>query len=110
MSIASAFKKSLYEDYGFRQRRYFFLFLLPPLLLFWLGANNFIKIIGLVGGVAVSLDMILLLFVYARAKDHGNRIPEYSLNIPNVVLYAMMFIFMLGAVYTLIGDKIPSSL
>ena len=102
LSVITAFKKTLQEDFQFRRRRYFFILLLPPLLLYWLGAHSFVKIIGLVGGVAVSIDMILLLFVYARAKDHGNRIPEYSLNIPNVVLYAMMFVFMLGAIYTLV--------
>ncbi|MEK7615823.1 MAG: aromatic amino acid transport family protein [Patescibacteria group bacterium] len=103
LSIVTAFRTSLREDLHLRRRGDFLLPLLPPVILFLLGVQNFIEIIGLVGGVAVSIDMILLLFVYAKAKDHGTRIPEYSMNIPNSVLYGMMLLFACGALYTLIA-------
>ena len=101
VSVVSAFRISLREDLKLRRRGDFLLPLLPPFILFFLGVRDFIEVIGLVGGVAVSIDMILLLFVYAKAKDHGTRIPEYSLNIPNPILYFMMFLFACGALYTL---------
>lgn len=102
LSIATAIRTSLKEDLHLRRGSDFLLAIMPPFLLFLFGVRNFVEIIGLVGGVAVSIDMILLLFVYAKAKDHGTRIPEYSMNIPNPVLYFMMALFALGAIYTLV--------
>ena len=103
LSVVSAFRASLQEDFKLRRRRDFLVLLLPPLALYLFGAQGFISVIGLVGGVAVSIDMILLLLVYARAKDGGNRIPEYTMRIPNIAIYLMMFLFALGAVYTLVS-------
>jgi len=101
LSIVTAFRVSLREDLHWRGKAVFLPALLPPIVLFYLGVNNFIAIIGLVGGVAVGIEMILLLFVYAKSKERGTRIPEYSMNIPNPILYLMMLIFALGALYTL---------
>ncbi len=101
VSIASAFRNSLREDFHLRRPYHFFLLLIPPVVLFILGVRDFIGIIGLVGGVAVSIDMILLLLVYARASVQGDRVPEYSLHVPHSILYAMIAIFCAGALYTL---------
>jgi len=101
LSICSAFRASLIEDFHLKRRRDFLFLMAPPVILYLFGVQDFIRTIGLVGGVAVSIDMILLLFVYARAKTNGNRVPEYSLNIPKFILYAMMLVFALGAIYTI---------
>lgn len=102
LSIVTAFRSSLSEDFRLRRRGDFLLPLFPGFILFLLGVRNFIEIIGLVGGVAVSIDMILLLLVYAKVKEKGNRIPEYSINIPRPLLYCMMGMFLLGALYTIL--------
>lgn len=102
ISILTAFRTSLKEDFNLTGKFNFLLILLPPLLLFLLGVRNFIGIIGFVGGVAVSIDMILLLLIYAKTKTNGNRIPEYSLRLPHTILYAAMILFALGAIYTLL--------
>jgi len=101
LSVVTAFRTSLREDFKLRRKSDFLLPLLPPLLLFWFGVRDFIVILSLVGGVAVSIDMILLLLVYAKAKNRGNRIPEFSINVPRPLLYAVMGIFALGAAYAL---------
>lgn len=101
LSIVTAFRTSLREDFRLRRRGDFFLPLLPALVLFLAGVRNFIAILSLVGGVAVSIDAILLIFVYAKAKEKGDRIPEYSLAIPRPALYGMILLFALGAVYTI---------
>ena len=102
LSVISAFHNSLREDFHLRRPRHFFLLLLPPALLFIFGVRDFIGIIGLVGGVAVSIDMILLLLVYGRASVKGDRVPEYSLHVPPRILYAMIGVFCVGALYTLL--------
>ena len=101
-NIATALRESLREDFRIKRRWLWVLALLPPYLLFLSGIRNFIDIIGLVGGVAVSLQLVLLIFLYVKAKKNGERVPEYSIRVPSWALYLMILFFGLGAVYTVL--------
>jgi len=101
LNLATSLKESFQEDFNFGRLGAWLLVVLPPYLLYLSGIRNFIDIIGLVGGVAISLEMILLILVYASAKKNGERIPEYSVRLPQPVLYFMMLIFAAAAAYTL---------
>jgi len=100
LSMSSSFKEALTEDFGFKKPIYFLVFVLPALIFFLSGAASFIQVIGLVGGVAGSIDMILLLLMYIRAKEHGQRVPEYSLRIPSWLIYFLLVLFFAAALYT----------
>ena len=102
LSLVSAFRASLREDFRLRRRGDFILPLLPAFILFLLGVQNFIEIIGLVGGVAVSIDTMLLFFMYEKVREKGDRIPEYSLDVPPVLIYLLMGVFILGAILTIV--------
>ena len=102
LNLATSLKESLRQDFHFNHWWAWLLAILPPYLLFLSGIRNFIDIIGLVGGVAVSLEAILLVFVYISAKRNGDRIPEYSIRVPKPVLYLLMLVFAAGAAYTLL--------
>ncbi len=102
LNLATALKESFQEDFHFGKGTSFIMTVIPPYLLFISGIRNFIDIIGLVGGVAISIETIILIFLYAKVRKEGDRIPEYSVRLPMPVLYFMMFIFAAGAVYTLI--------
>jgi amino acid permease len=102
LNLATALKESFQQDFRFKLPWAWLLVMLPPYLLFLSGIRNFIDIIGLVGGVAISLEAILLVFVYISAKKNGDRIPEYSIRLPKPLLYLMMAVFAAGAAYTLI--------
>jgi hypothetical protein len=101
LNLTTALKKSLQEDFHFKHVWAWLLAMLPPYLLFLSGIRNFIDIIGLVGGVAISLEAVLLIFVYISAKKNGDRIPEYSIRLPRIVLYLIIAVFAAGAAYTL---------
>ena len=101
LNLATSLKESFQDDFNFRRLGAWLLVVLPPYLLYLSGIRNFIDIIGLVGGVAISLEIILLILVYASAKKNGERIPEYSVRLPQPVLYFMMLIFAAAAAYTL---------
>jgi amino acid permease len=101
LNLATALKKSFWQDFHFKHGWAWLLVILPPYLLYLSGIRNFIDIIGLVGGVAVSLEAILLVFVYISAKRNGDRIPEYSIRLPRPVLYLVILVFVAAAGYTL---------
>ena len=102
INLGTALKESFQEDFYFNRRWAWLLVIIPPYVLFLSGVRNFIDIIGLVGGVAVSIEMIILIFLYAKARKNGDRVPEYSIRLPMPVLYLMMAIFAAGAVYTVL--------
>lgn len=101
-NLAVALKESLIEDFRIKRRWTWLLAIVPPYVLFLVGIRNFIDIIGLVGGVAVSLQTVLLIFLYVKAKKNGERIPEYSIRLPVWSLYLLIAVFTAGAVYTIV--------
>ena len=102
INLGTALKESFQQDFYFSRRWAWLLTIIPPYFLFLSGVRNFIDIIGLVGGVAVSIEMIILIFLYAKARKNGDRVPEYSIRLPTPLLYLMMLLFAAGAVYTVL--------
>jgi len=102
LNLATALKESFREDFHFKHVWAWLLVMLPPYLLYLSGIRSFIDIIGLVGGLAISLEAVLLVFVYISAKRNGDRIPEYSIRLPRAVLYLIILVFVAAAGYTLI--------
>lgn len=103
LNIGTSLKKSFQQDFRFKHRWAWLLAVLPPYVLYFSGIRNFIDIISLVGGVAVSMEMVILIFMYVSARKHGERIPEYSIRLPLPVLYLMILVFAAGAVYTVLA-------
>ena len=102
LNLGTALKESFQQDFRFKHRWAWLLAILPPYVLFLSGIRNFIDIIGLVGGVAVGIEMIVLVFLYSKARKAGDRMPEYSFRLPMPVLYLMMLLFAAGAAYTIL--------
>lgn len=97
---------SLFEvfHYDFRVSKIssWLLVIIPPYFLFLSGTRNFIDVINLGGAVAVGIISIIFILLYQKIKSKGQRIPEYSLNIPKWIWYTMIGLFSFGIIYTLI--------
>src|SRR3989344_1472370 len=98
---AAALVNTFHFDFKIRRFNAWVLAVLPPVLLFWGGIRSFIGIIGLAGGVALALEQIMIIFMYAKAKTKGDRVPEYSLNIPAWLLYVIIALLSIGIIYFL---------
>ena len=99
LMLGEALKETFRWDYGLKKGWAWLLAVLPPLLLFTVGLRTFIDVINMAGSLSVGLIMLTLVFVYIAAKSKGDRIPEYSLNIPLWLLYSMVVLFAAGIVY-----------
>ena len=84
--------------YDFNLNKFFgiFVIIFIPIFLILLGVNDFSKIIALVGSIFGSIDAIVLLLIYLKAKKFGNREPEYSLKISNPLIYFFILILSVG--------------
>lgn len=72
-----------------------------PLVIFVLGLRNFIKAIDIVGGVFVSLEMMLLVLIYWRAKQKGHlKKSKYKLHHALLLSIPLLLALAVGAVYS----------
>ncbi|MFH1671423.1 MAG: aromatic amino acid transport family protein [Candidatus Portnoybacteria bacterium] len=99
LTIGLTLKKILWYDMGIKKNLSWALACFVPLILFFLGLNNFITIISLVGGVFIGVDVTMMILTYLKAKKHGDLEPVYSLNLPRFLVYSLILFFILGAAY-----------
>lgn len=101
LMLGSAFLDIFHLDYNVPRKLAWLLVVVPPLVLFLGGLRTFIDIISLAGSVAIGLEGIVLTFVYIKSKSKGDRVPEYSLELPKFIYYLLIFMFGAGIVYAL---------
>lgn len=89
-------------DYRFRKFPSWLLAVAPPVILFIFGLRAFIDVISLVGSVAFGVAAILVMAMFIRSKNKGDRIPEYALHLPLWLSYVIMALFGGGIAYALI--------
>ncbi|MDO8600303.1 MAG: aromatic amino acid transport family protein [bacterium] len=95
---------TLKSDFGFSRYPAWLIASLVPVVLFWtMGGADFIRVIGVVGAVAIGIDSTIALFVFLRAKAKGERAPEYSLRLPRFAAILLGLMFVAGAAYELWG-------
>jgi len=68
-----------------------------PLVLFVLGLRDFILVIATVGAVVAVLEGSMVVLIWRKGKEKGNRKPEYSLRIPRFVPLLLLLLLILGA-------------
>ncbi len=75
-----------------------------PLIIFLLGARDFVKVISLVGALGIGINGIIYVATYFAARKKGKRKPEYALPVWLGYIGGAVIILMLigGAVYTLV--------
>ncbi len=90
LSIGLTLRNTLWYDFKIPRIISWILALFVPLFLFLIGFKNFITIIGLVGGVTLGIDGILILLMYQ--KIGGKK----------ALVYPLVLVFIAGIVYELI--------
>jgi tyrosine-specific transport protein len=99
--ICLYFKNTLIYDYHFSKIIAFSIASFLPLLLF-LKFRSFTQIIGFVGTILGTVEGIIILLIFKKAKKLGNRTPEYSLNISDFLIYSLATLLILGGLFQLI--------
>lgn len=102
LNIASSLRDSLRWDFGFGHTPAGVVACMLPFLIFMAGIRQFIELIDLVGGVVMSVELLLLLYIYWKMehakKKHTDSIIHHSAWLFIVLLLAFSF----GTVYSLI--------
>ncbi len=94
-------KHSLNWDYKIPRHLAAALVCLVPLVIFMLGLRQFIAAIDIVGGVFMSLEMLIIILIYWRAKRLGDIEPgKYQLDNVYLLAGALILMFVVGAMYS----------
>ncbi|MCH7758802.1 amino acid permease [Patescibacteria group bacterium] len=102
LALGYILRELWHDDYKIPLIQAWLLTILVPGILFMLGLQSFVKVIGFSGGILAGIQSILLISAYYQAKKKGDRSPEFSFNLPKPVAYSFYLIFMVGIVYQLI--------
>lgn len=104
LTLGLALKEMYWYDYKMNKNAAWLLTCVPPLLIFLFLARSFIQVIGITGGIAMSLEGILLVLIFNRAKKLGNRKPEYTIRKSTVLNIVLITLFILGMIYTILNS------
>jgi len=99
IAMGLTLKKVFWYDFKISKHTAWFLSCFVPLVLFFLGINNFIDIISFTGGIMLAIDSVLVILIYLKAKKTGDKKPAYHLHIPEFISYSIIFLFIIGAIY-----------
>lgn len=98
---ALALKDSLTWDFKMKKGVATFLVSVVPLAIFLVGVRRFIAAIDLVGGVIVSMEMLLMLYIYWKAKQRGHWLPgKFRLHHTTFLAMLLLIAFTIGAIYS----------
>ena len=98
LTLGYVLKEVWHRDFKFPKILSFVLACSPCLILFLLGAKNFINILGIAGAVAGGLTGILILAIFQKSKKQGEKQPIYCFNLPKILIFALLIILFLGIV------------
>lgn len=108
LTLGLGLKEVYNYDYKIKKCLSWALACLVPIILFilvffFIREEIFYKTIGLAGGVAMSIEGILLVIMFNRAKRRGERKPEYTIKRSAIISVVLIIIFALGLAYTILN-------
>jgi len=99
ITLGLTFKKILWYDLKINPKFSWLIVSLLPPTLYILGLKDFIKIIGLIGGVLLGAEGIIIILAYLKSKKQSSNIPAWSLNLPKTIIYSLILFLTLGIGY-----------
>jgi len=103
MGLGIALKQSLTWDWKISSFLATFLVILAPLTLFMVGLRSFVDILGVVGGLFLGIEAILMALVYWKAKQNGDLpVGNYSLPLAKFLTFLVFLVFTIATVVSII--------
>ncbi len=101
-TIGLAIKNSLIFDFKLSGSASLALTALVPMVFYFLGFSDFIKIFSVSGAILGGCEALLLLAIWLKARKKGQRTPEYSVNLEKIFVFILAIAFLAGMVYEVI--------
>jgi len=102
LNVASSLRDSMRWDFQFSHATSSMLACVLPFLVFAAGLREFIGLIDIVGGVIISIELLLLLLIYWRVKHINRPRPDYMIHHATWLFMLLIVAFSLGTVYSVV--------
>ena len=73
-----------------------------PLILFLAGLRDFISVVSIVGAFVGAVEGTAIVLIFQKSRKAGDRTPEFSLEVPKIILFFVVFVLLSGALFQLI--------
>lgn len=103
LTIGLGTKATFIYDYHVKHSVAWLLTMSVPIVLFLSGARDFITILGITGGVLSSIQTVILILTFWKARKKGWRQPEFNLGPMRVTGVLLIVVFLIGAIATLMN-------
>jgi len=103
LTIGLGLKQVMVFDYHWKHLNAWLIIVLAPLVLFMVGARDFINILGIVGGVLAGIQSVLIVMVFWRSRKMGLRKPEFTMGSMKFSGTVLIILFVMGAIFTLMN-------
>ncbi len=97
-------KESLRYDLKISPRSAAFAMLAVPLALTLVQNDGFVTLVNFLGAVFGGLWALFLIALHQKAKNKGDRTPEYTLHFSRATQWLLSSFFVMGIIYTLFFD------
>jgi len=101
LTLGLALKNTYQYDFKLKKNLAWLLTVSLPLIVFLLGLNNFVRVMGTVGAIGGGLEGMLIGLMYLRVKQNRDRQPEYEFSKSPFIIFLLSLIFMGGIIYTI---------
>ena len=107
IAVAFALREMYTFDYGLNKKNSSFISCIIPLIIVLLIVNfniqnAFFHVLDITGTFGGSLEGILILLIWKKAKYKGNRKPEYSISDNKFISLLLTVMFILGVIFELV--------
>ena len=102
ITIGLTLKKIFWYDLKFDHFSSWVIAAFLPIMFYLMGLNNFLAVISFIGAVTIGLDGILVFSIYRKAKKTGSLKPAYQVNLPKIVTYLIIIMFLVGVAIELV--------
>lgn len=102
LGVAEALRETFLWDYKINKKLSWFLVVAVPYILYCLGFDKLIAVVGLSGAIAGGFSAIILIFAFMRMREQKHNLKMFKHVISDRFFYFIVFLFVSGIGYTLL--------
>jgi tyrosine-specific transport protein len=95
--FATYIKNSFINDFNWTPFISYLVIILGPIVFYFSGLQNVIKLISFVGGMIGGLEGIMILLILKKAKEKKEIVPSYEIPLNQTLLMVLIIALLLGA-------------
>ena len=109
IAIGLALKRMFIKDYNISHTNSFILAMAPPLILYLVGFQNFIAVIGLSGSLGLTVSGIIICLIFFKIKKEISKkgASYHSIFSHDIIMILIIILAALGAVTSVLYEFLP---